>query len=206
MKTHMTSAHPRIDLNPPSEPSTSTSSGNRKRDSTGSVKIFDVNRTKKDREELLQLTLPDYVKAKTTLAFDSEKAQRYHKSVLEMMVLDCVPWTEVNKPGFLRHHHTLVPNFKLASEKYYRSKLDDMYDGIKTSLLKKLDSEAPTTISIGCDAWSQFHNGYMGINCHYLTSEWNRVTFCLACAPFSESHTGKSFHFRHLQYPRSISV
>ena len=76
------------------------------------------------------------------------------------MILDLVPFHEVNKPGFLRHHQLLVPNFKVASATYYASLLDPTYKKIRGSLEKKLISDNPPTVSIGCDAWSAFHHGY----------------------------------------------
>ena len=33
-------------------------------------------------------------------------------------------------------------------------------------------------------------SGYMGVNLHYLTSEFERVIFNLSCTPFDDSHTG----------------
>ena len=36
----------------------------------------------------------------------------------------------------------------------------------------------------------------MGLNGHYLTQDWKRVIFNLACIPFDESHTGEHIHER----------
>ena len=36
----------------------------------------------------------------------------------------------------------------------------------------------------------------MGLNGHYLTRDWKRVIFNLACIPFDESHTGEHIHER----------
>ena len=48
-----------------------------------------------------------------TIDIHSQRAQEIHKSIFEEMVLDLVPFTEVNKPGFLRHHQRLAPDFKV---------------------------------------------------------------------------------------------
>ena len=77
-------------------------------------------RSKEQRKEMFQTTIPGWVDSKTMLPFNDARAQRIHKSIFETMVLDLVPFSEVNKPGFLRHHAYLAPNFEVASEKYYR--------------------------------------------------------------------------------------
>ena len=110
------------------------------------------------------------------------------------MILDLVPFREVDKPGFLRHHQLLAPNFEVASATYYSSLLDPTYKKIRGSLEKKLISDDPPTVSIGCDAWSAFHHGYMGVNGHYINKNWDRVIINLACTPFDESHTGENIY------------
>ena len=54
----------------------------------------------------------------------------------------------------------------------------------------------PPVIAIGLDLWSQHHNGYMGLNGHYLSRDWKRVIFNMACVPFNESHTAEHIHER----------
>ena len=65
---------------------------------------------------------------------NNEKAKKLHKSVFEMIVLDLMPWSKVNKPAFPRIQKLSTPNFVLASEKYYRDLLDPSYCKIKTAL------------------------------------------------------------------------
>ena len=92
--------------------------------------IFSL-RTKTDRKAMFQTTIPGWVEHKNPLDFHSDKAQRIHKAIFEQMVLDLVPFHEVNKPGFLRTYAHVVPNFEVASDKYYRSLLDPTYDKIR---------------------------------------------------------------------------
>ena len=58
----------------------------------------------------------------------------------------------------------------------------------------KLVSDSPPTISVGLDGWSAFHHGYLGFKGHYINDEWDRVAFCLGCAPFDERHTGVNIY------------
>ena len=65
---------------------------------------------------------------------------------------------------------------------------------MKSSLSAKLESDNPPTISVGLDAWSEHHHGYLGYNAHYITKDWRRIIFNLGCTPFDESHTGENIY------------
>ena len=78
---------------------------------------------------------------------------------------------------------------------YALGKADDSCASrVKSVLVDKLESDAPPTISIGLDAWTAHHHGYMGMNAHYLTNDWERIIFNLACTPFDESHTAEHIY------------
>ena len=62
---------------------------------------------------------------------------------------------QVNKPGFLRLIARLMPNFKVGSDKRYRDMLDPAYNSIKKLLKEKLVNDAPPTVAVGLDPWSQ---------------------------------------------------
>ena len=57
-----------------------------------------------------------------------------------------------------------------------------------------MESDGPPAIAVGLDAWSAHHHGYLGVNCHYLTREWERVIFCLGMMPFDQSHTAEHIY------------
>ena len=71
-------------------------------------------RTKKQRTALYQSTIPEWTEPKTMMAHNHAKAQKYHRSIFEMMVLDLAPFNVVNKPGFLRNYALLAPNFEVS--------------------------------------------------------------------------------------------
>ena len=54
--------------------------------------------------------------------------------------------------------------------------------------MRRLQADAPLTVSPALDGWSAFHHNYLGVNLHYL-KDWNREIINLACIPFDESHT-----------------
>ena len=57
--------------------------------------------------------------------------------------------------------------------------LDPTYDKIRAKVMSNLESDAPKTIALSLDGWTQHHNGYFGINIHYI-HDWRRKSVNLA--------------------------
>ena len=137
MKYHMDHIHPEIDWNAKekskeqpddaNEPSTSAKTHTAILKRGPYAQIYSLCAQER-RPELFQSTIPNWVAAKTMMKFGSEKAQRIHKSIFEMLVMDLLPFHTVNKPGFLRLQAVTIPNFVVASDKYYRDMLSPTYD------------------------------------------------------------------------------
>ena len=142
-----------------------------------------------ERNHASQSTIPNWVESTNKLAFNSDKAQKIHKSIFEFMMIDLRPFSIVNDVGFLRMYQIVAPQFTVASEKYYRSLLVPTYEKVKNKLLDQLKADNPQSVSITLDGWSAHHHGYIGINGHYLTKDWQRKKFHIACAPFDKAHT-----------------
>ena len=159
MKVHMENKHPEQYSIPvqSSEKSGATADvgENRKRASAG-ASIFRL-RSKKDRKDFLQSSIPDWIESSTIMDKNHPRAQSIHKSILEMMLIDKLPFNIVNHPGFLRHHYLLAPNFEVGPDKYYRDMLSPTYDKIKDAVKCKIESDSPPIICVGLDGWSKFH-------------------------------------------------
>ena len=95
------------------------------------------------------------------------------------------------------------PNFEVATPKFYASLLDPTYYNIKSKLKEMIHDDNPETVAISLDVWSQYHNGYLGINCHYIDSFWKRKTYNLSCVPFNQSHTSEQNW--HCRFDRTLS-
>ena len=115
---------------PSNEPTINAGREARKRGSANYTELFALCPQKR-RRELFQSTINDWVEAKTMLHSGSARAQRLHKGIFEMLIMDNQPFYEVMKPGFLRAWNIAVPNFRVASDKYYRSMLEPTYDSIR---------------------------------------------------------------------------
>ena len=130
--------------------------GNNRKRASGCMSIFRL-RSKKERTDFLQSSIPDWIEANTMLDIDHPRAQKIHKSIFEMMLVDQQPFNMVNRPGFLRHHYLLAPNFDVCSDKYYREMLAPTYDKIRDAVKSKLEADSPPLICVGLDGWSKFH-------------------------------------------------
>ena len=117
MKWHMDHTHPTIEITESANVSDKNVDNTAtKRKSTVPLWKF---RNKQERVEMCRATIPGWTPPKTMLPRDSPRAQSIHKSVFEEMILDNVPFSEVDKPGYLRHHAIVCPEFELASAKHY---------------------------------------------------------------------------------------
>ena len=139
---------------------------------------------------MYQKTIPNWIESTEKWDFNHPLAQKLYKSVFEMCVIDLKGWDEINSSGFQRVLQMANPKFELASPKYYASKLDQSFEKVKLKLKNNINFDNPENYSLSIDAWSQFHNGYLGINAHYITESWERKKLTLSCVQFNESHTG----------------
>ena len=154
------------------------------------VPIFKLN-TNGKRQKNHQQTLPNLVETMNPYKFDDPRAQERHREIITMMITDLKPFSIVNDPGFLHFCKIMDPRFKVGSDHYYRSLLDKCYIKGKSKLEAKLKEDDPTHVSIQLDGWSAHKHGYIGLLVNYI-SNWKRVSLCLACGPFDQSHTGEA--------------
>ena len=106
-----------------------------------------------------------------------------------MVILDLQPWIIVNDPGFIYYSNMLDPNYKVASDKFYRGLLNKSYEKGVQKLEDKIEKDNPETVSCQLDGWSAYRHGYIGLLVNYITAGWKRVSLCLACGPFDGHHT-----------------
>ena len=130
LKWHFEHQHPEIELESGSTnqsataataaSTTESASSSRKRKWSPFMPLWKL-RSKEQRNDMFACTIPGWVESKTPLDPDSPRAQKIHRTIFEEMILDLMPFSEVEKPGYLRLLAELCPNFQVRSEKYYRS-------------------------------------------------------------------------------------
>ena len=148
-------------------------------------------KNKKQKTDMFQQTIPGYTETVKVWDINSSKGKQFHRDIFEFLVEDMHPWSTVQDRGFLRMFQKRQPNFEVATPKFYASLLDPAYYNIKSKLKDMIHEDKPETVAISLDAWSQFHNGYLGINCHYIDSSWKRKIYNLSCISFNQSHTSE---------------
>ena len=72
----------------------------------------------------------------------------------------------------------------MASENYYRDKLEPTYEKVKKKVREMILNENPEEVTISCDGWSENHNHYLGINAHCIDQNFNRQKFHLECIKY----------------------
>ena len=102
--------------------------------------LFHV-KNKKQRLETFQKTIPNWIESNEKWDFNHPSAQKLHKSVFEMCIIDLKGWDEINSTGFQRVLQLANPKFQLASPKYYASQLDQSYEKVKLKLNDGLSIE-----------------------------------------------------------------
>lgn len=146
---------------------------------------------------MFQGTIQGWVEHSKKWDFHSNKAQMMHQRIFELFITDLMPWSTVNRPGFLRFMELTQPQFKVASEKYYRNMLDPGYEKIMAAVREKISSENPTFVAVALDGWSSFHHSYLGVIVFYLRDgTWKRERICIGCIPFDERHTAQNIFTR----------
>ena len=119
MLYHLRHKHPRIKLIAEDAQSTSAGVGPLRCIRKSPFNIFHI-RNKQQKKELFHNTIPEWVASKKKLKPTDEKHKRLDKYLFEELVLDLVPFTEVEKPGLLRNYQILAPEFEVGCEKHYR--------------------------------------------------------------------------------------
>ena len=103
--------------------------------------------------------------------------------------MDLQPFNIVNKPGFLRKYQEYHPQYEIPSSKFISERIDIVHEKIKNRVKEIIDNDNPSTSTISIDGWSAKHHGYMGINRHYIDSNFKRKKFNIGCSPFDKAHT-----------------
>ena len=93
----------------------STSHGSIGGSSDGDRDVPKALKTKEQRKQAFQLTIPQWTESQNKMPFNSPKALEFHRSTFEMLILDNRPFSMVNDRGFLRLLQKLVPNFDVST-------------------------------------------------------------------------------------------
>ena len=135
---------------------------------TGTAPIWNLRTSAKRQEFLHQAKVSDWCKAgstsqESTYDIHDLRARERHRGVLMMVILDLQPWNIVNDPGFIYYSNMLDPNYKVASDKFYRGLLNNSYEKGVKKLEDKIEKDDPETVCCQLDGWSAYRHGYIGL-------------------------------------------
>ncbi|XP_062010485.1 zinc finger BED domain-containing protein RICESLEEPER 2-like [Rosa rugosa] len=111
------------------------------------------------------------------------------KACVEMVVVDELPFSFVEKQGFRHFCHVAVPMFKVPCRKTLVKNFLTLYDNTKKKLKTDL---AHYRVCLTTDTWTSVQNfNYMVLTAHFIDDKWEMhkriINFCTIC-----NHSGNS--------------
>ena len=138
-----------------------------------------------------QVTLQESISKSKPFTFDHPQSIKIHRAIGEMVCVDSLPISIVDKPGFRCLLHTVEPRYTPCSRTYLSETLiPGMYDRVKARVSKLLD--VMSYVSLTTDLWSsQAQDAYLSLTAHWIDEAWERKEGCLHAQIFNDSHTGE---------------
>ena len=85
---------------------------------------------------------------------NDRRAQKVHRCIIQMIALDCQPFSIIEDPGFTQLLHELEPRYSLPSRKYFVEKILFQVRDETMAAVKKEISGVPY-YSFTTDEWSR---------------------------------------------------
>lgn len=105
-----------------------------------------------------------------------------------------MPFTMVERPGFLKIINTAAPHYKVPSRNYFsKTEIPNLYNTVKADVKNSLvqgEYFAATT-----DLWTSERGGgepYISFTVHYITPGWQLASHCLETLFFPHDHTAQN--------------
>ena len=118
------------------------------------------------------MTLQQTIELSQAYSFDHPRERKLHRTIGEMICVDCVPIYTVEKPGFRRLLNILEPRYTPCSRTYLSQTLiPEMYSKVMSCVSKLVD--VVPYVSITTDLWSsQALNSYISLTGHWTDGNW----------------------------------
>ncbi|XP_061909195.1 zinc finger BED domain-containing protein 4 isoform X1 [Entelurus aequoreus] len=129
-----------------------------------------------------------------TTALEAGGASRFQKhdprqvliseAITKMIVNDLQPASMVENPGFRALLQLLEPRYTPDPQHYIQSQLLPAYAYQAQVAIRQALASAHA-LSLSLDVWRASSRGYLGVTCHFLSSEWQMRSALLACLPLT---------------------
>ncbi|XP_071332395.1 zinc finger BED domain-containing protein 4 isoform X2 [Trachinotus anak] len=114
------------------------------------------------------------------------------EAIAKMIVRDLQPVSIVENQGFKELLQLLEPRYTPEPQHYIHSQLLPAY-AYQVQLTTRQALASAHALSLSLDLWRGFSgatSGYLGVTCHFLTSDWQMRSALLACLPLTGSSSG----------------
>ena len=149
-----------------------------------------------EKEKMRQQSIP-YWKAANQVNTASKWVQgeaRYAnatRAILDYIVHSNKPLSTIDDPRFWKLICHFQPNYKIPPREKFRDMIPGQVEVMKTYLRDCLLQAK--YVSFTTDIWTSKNNkaSHISVTCHWITTDWQRRDFVLACTPFPGKITGK---------------
>ena len=147
-----------------------------------------------EKEKMRQQSIP-YWKAANQVNTASKWVQgeaRYAnatRAILDYIVHSNKPLSTIDDPRFWKLICHFQPNYKIPPREKFRDMIPGQVEEMKTYLRDCLLQAK--YVSFTTDIWTSKNNkaSHISVTCHWITTDWQRRDFVLACTPFPGKHT-----------------
>ncbi|XP_034551721.1 zinc finger BED domain-containing protein 4 isoform X2 [Notolabrus celidotus] len=109
------------------------------------------------------------------------------EAIAKMIVRDLQPVSIVENQGFRELLQLLEPRYTPEAQHYIQSQLLPAY-AYQAQLATRQALASAHALTLSLDIWKGFTGasaGYLGVTCHFLTSDWQMRSALLACLPLT---------------------
>ncbi|XP_027144312.1 zinc finger BED domain-containing protein 4 isoform X2 [Larimichthys crocea] len=114
------------------------------------------------------------------------------EAIAKMIVRDLQPVSIVENQGFRELLQLLEPRYTPEGQHYIKTQLLPAY-AYQAQLATRQALASTQALSLSLDLWRGLTgstSGYLGVTCHFLTSDWQMRSALLACLPLLRGSSG----------------
>lgn len=118
----------------------------------------------------------------------------FEKKLVEWIVLNDQPFTEVESESFRTLLTLLKPNIKILSADTIKRRILGLFQS-KQFEMEETFNALDCKVSFTTDCWTSPNMiAFMGVTAHYIDNDWNLQSFTIDFMNLHSSHTGSNLH------------
>uniref|UniRef100_A0A915DWP0 BED-type domain-containing protein n=2 Tax=Ditylenchus dipsaci TaxID=166011 RepID=A0A915DWP0_9BILA len=137
---------------------------------------------------------PDIQKALGLWDKQGSSTLKIDRLIMEMICVDLMPMSTVEKSGFRRLLNFTVPKYNIKSRWFFtESELPKLFNDCFLRI--KSDLQKASSISFTTDAWASKDQSHslLALSCHYIDENYQPRFAILGASPIAGRHTGDNF-------------